>query len=455
MYDRSGHGRYLRKYVHLSLALWHNFKWASSRIIQVFGRDFIAPLFHQIWPDRTIDIKNMSHSATTTILSYMRLSYPSFKSELKEQMQTENLSNPKTILLRNLWYLMEYFIPVVHDFYICLKFNDSSKTIEALYKLFVVCCMLHNIKQPGSRGSHNYPKIQLVHLLILQYWKENKSSVFEMMKHNTGIFNEELGETTFSILSRCVLGDTILDNFDHMSKMYSLLPILRDLKDDVLHDIGVTTSITWRHTIPEACDEVVSTGLFFKRTITQIVRGTYKVYGGDSSQFKKTSLSMVRSDTPNVYMQKNQLESYVGALYDKIKSDIHTYFIARHHSPWSWSNNDGSHFSPQTGDELELDDELSSIDPEDGDEMHLFEESDNVVSEMENLTYEMPSFPSYTESVDDHVDDSKQSVEDSPYLNRSWRSWGTVDSENIMYGRRQRVAPRFYTPSKRRIRGQR
>ena len=449
MYDKSGHGRFLRKYVHLSLALWHNFKWASSRIIQVFGRDFIAPLFHQIWPDRMIDIKNMSHSATTTILSYMRLSYPSFKNELKEQMQTDNLSNPKTILLRNLWYLMEYFIPVVHDFYICLKFNDSSKTIEALYKLFVVCCMLHNIKQPGSRGSHNYPKIQLVHLLILQYWKENNSSVFEMMKHNTGIFNEELGETTFSILSRCVLGDTILDNFDHMSKMYSLLPILRDLKDDVMNDIGVTNSISWRHTIPLACDEVVSTGLFFKRTINQIVRGTYRVYGGDSSQFRKTSLSMVRSDTPIVYMQKNQLELYVAALYHKINSDIHTYFIARHHSPWNWSNNNDSQMSPRTGDEIEQE-EISSIDGID--ERHLFEEPDNVLSEIENLTHEMPSF---TDSFDEFGDESKQSIEDSPFLNRSWRSWGTVDSGNIMYGSRPRVAPRIYTPSKRRIHGQR
>jgi hypothetical protein len=376
----------------------------------------------------------------------MRLSYPKFKSDLKTQLQTDNLSKPKTIMLRNLWYLMEYFIPVVHDFYICLKFNDSSKTIAALYKLFVVCCMLHNIKQPGSRGSHNYPKIQLVHLLILQYWKENNSSVVEMMKHNTGIFNEELGETTFSILSRCVLGDTILDNFDHMSKMYSLLPILRDLKDDVMNDIGVTNSISWRHTIPEASDEVISTGLFFKRTISQIVKGTYKVYGGDSSQFKTTSLLMVRSDTPDVYMQKSQLESYVGDLYHKINCDIHTYFITRHHSPWTWSNNNDNEISPRTGDEIE-ESELSSIDG--FEERHTFEESENVLSEIDNLTYEMPSFAETLE--EESGDDSKQSIEESPYHSRTWRAWGTVDNGNIMYGNRPRVAPRIYTPSKRRI----
>ena len=59
MYDKSNSGIHLRKYVHASLALWHNYKWASAKLLQVFGRDFIAPLFHQIFPDRSIDISSM------------------------------------------------------------------------------------------------------------------------------------------------------------------------------------------------------------------------------------------------------------------------------------------------------------------------------------------------------------------------------------------------------------
>ena len=93
---------------------------------------------------------------------------------------------------------------------------------------------------------------------------------------------------------------------------------------------------------------------------------------------------------------------------------------------------------------------LCSID--EFEERHTFEESDNVLSEIDNLTYEMPSFAETLE--EESGDDSKQSIEESPFFNRTWRSWGTVDNGNIMFDNRPGVAPRIYTPSKRRIYGQ-
>ena len=113
MYDKSNSGIHLRKYVHASLALWHNYKWASAKLLQVFGRDFIAPLFHQIFPDRSIDISSMSHSMISTLLSYMRLSFPSFRDDLKNQYENANHGSLKWTQLNNMWHLLEYFIPVV------------------------------------------------------------------------------------------------------------------------------------------------------------------------------------------------------------------------------------------------------------------------------------------------------------------------------------------------------
>lgn len=97
-----------------SLAWWHNYKWATYRILTVFGVDFIGPLFHNLFPDRSFDVKKMSVPAATAILSYIRLSYKSVKPELDAAISLGNSVNPTfMILLLNLRDLFEYFIPVV------------------------------------------------------------------------------------------------------------------------------------------------------------------------------------------------------------------------------------------------------------------------------------------------------------------------------------------------------
>jgi hypothetical protein len=95
------------------LALWHNYKWATLKIIEVFGSDFIAPLFHHVFPDRNIDIKKMSLSTATTLLSYIRLAYPSIKQSLSEAMGNDQMTRRSFVMLQNMWHLFEFFIPVV------------------------------------------------------------------------------------------------------------------------------------------------------------------------------------------------------------------------------------------------------------------------------------------------------------------------------------------------------
>ena len=78
MYDKSNVGQHLRKYIGVHLAPWHNYKWASIMIIKIFGRDFIGPFFHRLFPNHAFDMNKMKFPAVCTLLSYMRLSYPSF-----------------------------------------------------------------------------------------------------------------------------------------------------------------------------------------------------------------------------------------------------------------------------------------------------------------------------------------------------------------------------------------
>ena len=50
------------------------------------------------------------------------------------------------------------------------------------------------------------------------------------------MFNEEVGEHSFSILSRIVLADTIKCSFSHMNKLYALVNAYRANIEDMTSD---------------------------------------------------------------------------------------------------------------------------------------------------------------------------------------------------------------------------
>ena len=116
MYDRSGAAVHLRKYMGLSLAWWHSYKWATKKILQVFGKDLIAPMFHHLFPDREYAPDKMKLPAMTTYLSYIRLAYPSFRDELGISLSRRDLTARQSHVLQNLSDLCEFFIPAVREF---------------------------------------------------------------------------------------------------------------------------------------------------------------------------------------------------------------------------------------------------------------------------------------------------------------------------------------------------
>ena len=168
----------------------------------------------------------------------------------------------------------------VQDYYLMLKFNNGDKCHKALYSLFIACCMLHNNRPTGNKSAYNYPKVILSFMLILQHWKQTNYCGYEMMKKCMAIFNEELGELTFSILARSTLGDHCKNNFEHMDRLFKLLPVYRDMKRDVVQDSGRADSLSWRHKIKVDSDEVRSCELFLKQMIRELQNNTYKSYNG-------------------------------------------------------------------------------------------------------------------------------------------------------------------------------
>lgn len=130
-----------------------------------------------------------------------------------------------------------------------------------------------------SRGKpHDYPKMILSYLLVLEYQRSIRHYTILMMSSAMAVVNEERGEIMFSLLGMCALGDPMKSDFQHMNAMYKLLPVYRSVKKEIMEDCHRKDSIAWHHTIPADSPEVAATAFFFNRVIDDIVRGTYGSY---------------------------------------------------------------------------------------------------------------------------------------------------------------------------------
>lgn len=114
MYDRSNCGGKLRKYTSVSLAWWHNYKWATKQIFRVFSSDIMAPLFHHLFPDRKLHVDELSLPSMVTYFNYIRLAYPAFMSNLLNAISVQDLTPRQRTILINIRDLCEFFIPVVY-----------------------------------------------------------------------------------------------------------------------------------------------------------------------------------------------------------------------------------------------------------------------------------------------------------------------------------------------------
>ena len=247
-----------------------------------------------------------------------------------------------------------------------MKLNDRSKSTMALYRLFIVSSMLKNAKIAGkSKGTpHDYPKMMYTQMLSMAYWSSKNLPPWRFMQNNMCLFNEEMGETYYSILSRCVLGDNIKSDFDHMNKMFKLLPLYKEVKEQTSSDSSnAKFSISWHHTIPADCDEVNATTFFFKRMFRNMAVNRYKSYTYMSNYPTQVVClqSLTRAYVPMVFTA--DMTEQVNELIAKITKALRSKFLKPHMNDWP--------FAPQHNDDSDDDDEGHMI--EDG-------EVDNVSS---------------------------------------------------------------------------
>ena len=206
--------------------------------------------------------------------------------------------------------------------------------MTSLYRLYLVCTMLRRVKVKGRGTAHNYPRIQLSYLLVLEHWRVNNYVALQLMRSNSAIINEELGEASFSLLGNVTLGDNLKSRFDHMSRVYSLLPIYRDIRDELKIQIG-KDSINWHHNIRTDDEAVGSTAIFFNRLIVGVKDGTYRSYNGEPACFKNMTIgqqNLTREHMPRVYT--TDIVPEISSMFDDIKRSVECDFLSEHDDLW-------------------------------------------------------------------------------------------------------------------------
>ena len=125
-----------------------------------------------------------------------------------------------------------------------------------------------------------YSRSMMMQLLNLMYQRENNLPSWQMFSKSTAVFNEEVGEHSFSILSRLVLGDTTKCSFAHMDMMYALIHTYRANNEDIMNDELRKARPHKRYSLHKKHATLDAIRAFMLHVIRQVKADTYKVYPG-------------------------------------------------------------------------------------------------------------------------------------------------------------------------------
>ena len=217
-----------------------------------------------------------------------------------------------------------------------MKLNRIARSKQCLVRLMIAGIMMNKIKVPHRGTPHFYPRVQMTHLCVLAYWENIGHVAYDMMENNMACVSEDLGELSFSMLARCVLGDHVKSDIVHMDKLYKLLPVYRDLKQEIGDDTKNPDSMGWHHTIQPDAVEVSAVAFFFDRMIGEVFSNTFRSYSGVSAGYKSRNAAaeyMTEDFTEPVYID-NYDDLKIHDILRSIPPALQGYFLQEHQHTW-------------------------------------------------------------------------------------------------------------------------
>lgn len=212
------------------LGTWHMFKQLSLELFKLASSTYLCHMHFFLKPGSTFLLRPRLTHITHTF-SLLRLSYPMWADTLSLILANTNASSQVQINARNLLFLIEFAIPVCHDFGLYIQLNDGKKVLEFLYhvlRLFLIT----------KCNSYVYPLV--LFLLLLKWYKNSSSPAYDIFMNQCNMFNEEDCETSLAYLSRRLSKSSEKYNCQTVSDMYRQLQhdqnVCRKLENNL--DIG-------------------------------------------------------------------------------------------------------------------------------------------------------------------------------------------------------------------------
>jgi hypothetical protein len=229
------------------------------------------------------------------------------------------------------------FCPQASDYAVILKLHDWDKLHAATYNMLL---LLACFKQG------EYCRSLVAHLNILCCHESDDTDIWKWYLNDPSSMNEEPGEDSFGILARCVLGDTQKTKFSHVSDMYSLLHLYRqvnaDTKDDIAGPLQQKKFTTGTFMVKEDSKEVEELGAFFRTVIREVMSGSFRVYDGSvkaRTSKAKAQECMKRVDAPKQMLDHVASKAYVMTQLAKVKRTMKgQYWLSAYSDIWPEAN---------------------------------------------------------------------------------------------------------------------
>jgi hypothetical protein len=166
---------------------WHPFLYGHVLIWNEFRHTFLGPAFFALFPTQMLMFRPKLIQSST-FFTWLRLAYPTFRGHLVQSisvLRARSLahdvksaeiivaggsvdgSNPfraRMTHMQNLFYLLDVFIPVLHDYGATLKSNDFELFNSVFLRLFLLFLIARD------RGAATYRNPMFVYILQTMYW---------------------------------------------------------------------------------------------------------------------------------------------------------------------------------------------------------------------------------------------------------------------------------------------
>ena len=118
----------------------------------------------------------------------------------------------------------------MQDYGCAIKLNDGGMVYEQTVRLLNVFMLF------DTKGSREYQRSIACHLRMLNHWSRSNHPLWDVFKKNPCAFNEEVGEVSFSVLSRHVSHHSDRSNVTAVSAKYRLSRAIMQVTDDFKED---------------------------------------------------------------------------------------------------------------------------------------------------------------------------------------------------------------------------